>query len=165
MPFNVNVSALSPGSRRFAVSPNQTGGYTRDTRQNPNSGMATYQRNQQPTTQPTQGPLLPPNVASQDPLGTRLQLAGVKASQDSAYERSKDAASRGVATINTVLPDPKWAGLMQALFESGAENVKARGSGWGTPGFFAQQDPNNLQRKALVEQLQAQDLNNYGRVR
>ena len=165
MPFNVSVQNLGSNSRRFAVSPNQAGGYNRSERPNPNSGMATFQRNQQPATQPTQGPILPPSVASTDPLGVGLQQRGMAARAEADQAQATDSAALGVALPTNVLADPKWQGLLQALFEAGGNHVMARGSGWGTPGFFAQQDPHHLQRRALAEQLASQDINQYGRTR
>lgn len=81
-----------------------------------------------------------------------------------AYDQEQMLAGRPAS--GGPAADPAWQGLFQALDESGASKVRTGEAGnMGGPGFFEQQDPNNLQRQSLKGLLAAKDINAYGRTR
>lgn len=106
-----------------------------------------------------------------DPLGIGIQqrgLAARKATQDARLQNwySGRRPIGAPPPITNVLADPKWAGLFQALAEQGVTKARTgAAAGMGEAGFFDQQDPQRLQRQQLLQQLQAQDLNQFGRMR
>ncbi len=124
-------------------------------------------------------PLAPP------PAFSTVQQRGMQAFQDAnvAQQGAWDDGSlaAGAPRIpNTVLEDPKWAGFLQALQDQGVTKLgTSAATGVDDPtsklqspisgtvktrqtGFFDAQDPNNLQRQALLAQLRAQDVNTQG---
>lgn len=103
--------------------------------------------------------------ATDDPLGIGIQqrgLAARKATQDARVQDWYHGQHPIGAPppITNVLADPKWAGLFQAMAEQGVTKARTgAAAGMGNAGFFDLQDPNNLKRQALVEQLRVQDVN------
>lgn len=108
---------------------------------------------------------------AEDPLGIGVQQRGLAARKATQDARVQDwyHGNRPIGApppVTNVLADPKWAGLFQAMAEQGVTKARTGAAGGiGNPGFFDQQDPNRLQRQQLLQQLQIQDVNQYGRPR
>lgn len=131
MPITISTRPLRT---RQAVTANPTGGYSVAERPDPNSGIATYDRNA---------------VSKPNDLGIGLMQRGMATSQAEDAAHAQDAFHRGVLT-NIVARDPKWQGLFQALAEAGANKVRTGSAAeWdaegASPGFFESQ-PSQMSR-------------------
>jgi hypothetical protein len=123
------------------------------------------------------------NLPAAPPPFATLQQRGMQGFQDAQMAQNASLYDGSLATgapriQNTVLPNPQWEGFLQALQDQGvtklgtsaATGVDDPTSKLQTPtkpgyirtqqtGFFDAQDPQNLQRQALMAQLRAQDVN------
>lgn len=126
------MSTVRPLNTRMAVQPMTSGGYQRAAQPNPNSGMATYARGQQDTT---------------NPLGAGIGQMQRGMANRQAYDYEASTAPRATGApnfINSVLPDARWEGLKQALAERGTDKLRTGAAAkWDAPGFFDLQTKTN----------------------
>jgi hypothetical protein len=140
MPIAASVSPLRAPLR---VAPRPSGGFARVSAPDPNDAMPTRLR---------QSPPLAPGVNSMRamPDGAALQATFVAPTGESALARNlalqtraaaetqaADASERArnmFAPPRTVLRDPRWSALFQALFESGAGHTRAENGALPTSG-------------------------------
>lgn len=73
-----------------------------------------------------------------DPLGNALMARGLANRRASDYAAATRTRPLGApAILNTVLPDRRWEGLKQALFDAGVGKLQTGARvGMGAPGFF-----------------------------
>lgn len=109
------------------------GGYERSTRPNPNSAMATFERRSQDGYQ---------GGGSALGAGIGQMLRGMENRRAEDLANAQGSLARGVGTISTVLPDIRWEGLKQALYEAGVGRARTGArAGMGSPGFYDVQVP------------------------
>jgi hypothetical protein len=123
------------------------GGYTVANTPNPNSGRATFDRGQADSINP-----LGDNIGlMQRGMANRM----ISDYADSTQPRVVGAPSR----LSTVLPDARWEGFKQALYERGVGRLTTTATRkQGSPGYFDQQDAT----PSYAEQLAAQGKQFHG---
>lgn len=177
MPVNFSVRPIRDRFTPFPVRAQETGGYARVDRPDPNDPIEGLRRQgfQSGTVSmralPVGGqtPTITPSGESATSRNVNLMQRALAQEEQAKYD-VEPGEKRWMAPTVTMAPqdarrnlflrDPKWQALRQALFEAGADRLRTGArAGYAPRGFFDTQSTMNPNQQNLAALLEAMDLN------